>query len=332
MKETILSIEDLRVSFPAGRKRWVNVVDGITFDIQKSEILGIVGESGCGKSMSAYSIMRLVPSPGKVHAKSLVWQGKDILGLNTSLMRSIRGNEIGMVFQEPMTSLNPLFTVGYQIEEAIRAHTRFSPAQSREKVFAKLHAVQFPYNKQAYHIYPHQLSGGMRQRVMIAIAISCDPELVIADEPTTALDVTVQAQIMDLFKHLVKIETGSLMLISHDLTLVMEVADRVAIMYAGHLVEVASSNEILERPLHPYTDGLLRAVPKKIAGCGKLTGIPGNVPDPFHRPHGCRFHPRCAFKMDQCMEKQTMDSFGNQHYVRCWRAKEWENGLLDQKK
>ena len=324
-KQPILSIDNLKVSFPSG-KEWVDVVDGVSFDMFESEILGIVGESGCGKSMTALSCMRLTPYPSRIQAERFCWNDKEILSLSDRQMRQIRGNEIGFVFQEPMSSLNPLFTIGFQIEEVLKTHTDFSRERVCRMVYETLEAVAFPYAKQAYSVYPHQLSGGMRQRAMIAMAIACNPKLVIADEPTTALDVTVQAQIMQLFIKLVRHQTSSLLLISHDLSLVLAVADRVVIMYAGEIVEIASAVDIKERPLHPYTNGLLHAIPGGISSDGKLYSIPGEVPDPKERPGGCRFFPRCTFAREECEKKQIMKTV-NTHEVRCWRARKWENGL-----
>lgn len=278
-------------------------VDGVSFEIPKGETLGLVGESGCGKSVTALSIMQLVPSPpGKIVGGSVFFKGKDLLKLSESRMRKVRGNEISMVFQEPMTSLNPVFTVGNQIMEVLRLHQKLSKRQARQKTIELLAQVRMPVPEQRIHEYPHQLSGGMKQRVMIAMALACNPAVLIADEPTTALDVTIQAQLLELINELQERLHMSVLLITHDLGVIAETADSVAVMYAGKIVEYTSAENLFGSPKHPYTVGLFGSLPKLGKKRGKLAVIPGNVPNPLYFPPGCRFHPRCPHVMDMCRE------------------------------
>ena len=316
----LIHVKDLRTSFftPEGE---VRAIDGVSFSIDEGKTLGLVGESGCGKSVTSLSIMRLIASPpGKIVGGEIFYRGRDLLRLNNEEMRKIRGNEISMIFQEPMTSLNPVFTVGNQIGEAIKLHQGLGKKETRAKTIEMLRLVKIADPESRVDAYPHQLSGGMRQRVMIAMALSCNPSLLIADEPTTALDVTIQAQILELIKELQqKIGGMALLLITHDLGVVAEQADDVAIMYAGKIVEKTSAPAIFARPLHPYTVGLLHSLPG--AGGAKkkrLDAIPGMVPSPLNLPSGCRFRDRCPKAAGICaegepelLEKETG------HWVAC---------------
>ncbi len=300
-KLTLLSIEGLRTVF-RGERGDLAAVDGVSVSVDRGKTLGIVGESGCGKSMLSLSVMRLVPPPGRIAAGRIAFDGQDLLSLPMSEMRAIRGRRIAMIFQEPMTSLNPVFTVGDQIVEALRAHDHRSPASDlRRRTIAALDQVRIPSAVRRFDDYPHQMSGGMRQRVMIAMALACRPDLLIADEPTTALDVTVQAQILDLLRDL-QAETGmAIILITHDLGIVAEMAHEVAVMYAGHVVEQAPGQAIFDDPQHPYTLGLLGSIPRIEEDRDRLLAIEGAVPAPFDLPTGCRFHPRCVFAAPACL-------------------------------
>jgi oligopeptide/dipeptide ABC transporter ATP-binding protein len=301
----LLRVENLQTSFftPEGELR---AIDGVSFEIREGKTLGLVGESGCGKSVTSLSIMRLIPSPpGKIVGGEIHYRDLNLLTLNNEEMRKIRGKEISMIFQEPMTSLNPVFTVGNQIGEAIRLHKGLGKKEARQKTIEMLRLVKIADPESRVDSYPHQLSGGMRQRVMIAMALSCDPSLLIADEPTTALDVTIQAQILELMKELQQQIGMALLLITHDLGVVAEQADDVAIMYAGKIVECASARTIFTRPLHPYTVGLLNSLPG--AGGAKKTrldAIPGVVPSPLNLPSGCRFRDRCPKAAGICAESE----------------------------
>ena len=278
-------------------------VDGVSFEIPKGKTLGLVGESGCGKSVTALSIMRLIASPpGKIVGGAVLFNDKDLLKLSEAQMRRVRGNEISMVFQEPMTSLNPVFTIGNQIMEVIRLHQRLSKGEAKDKTIELLGQVRIPLPEQRIREYPHQLSGGMKQRVMIAMALACNPAVLIADEPTTALDVTIQAQLLELINELQGRLHMSVLLITHDLGVVAETADSVAVMYAGKIVEYTSAENLFASPKHPYTVGLFGSLPKLGEKRGKLAVIPGNVPNPLYFPPGCRFHPRCSQVMDVCRE------------------------------
>jgi len=297
----LLEVRGLETQF-ATEDGIVRAVDGVSFSIDAGRTLGMVGESGCGKSVTALSILRLVPSPpGKIVGGEIRYQGTNLLELSEPEMRRIRGNEIAMIFQEPMTSLNPVFTVGDQIGEAIRLHQKTARHETRRRVIEMLRLVEMPEPTRRVDEYPHQLSGGMRQRVMIAMALSCNPKLLIADEPTTALDVTIQAQILDLLASLQSRLGMALLLITHDLGVVAEQADDVVILYAGRIVEQAPVAEVFERPLHPYTRGLLDSLPKIGADrAERLRPIPGTVPPLTRLPSGCRFRDRCAWAIDDC--------------------------------
>jgi oligopeptide/dipeptide ABC transporter ATP-binding protein len=319
----LIQVKNLRTSFftPEGE---VRAVDGVSFNIGEGKTLGLVGESGCGKSVTALSIMRLVPSPpGKIVGGEIVYRGQDLLKLNGTAMRKIRGNEISMIFQEPMTSLNPVFTIGDQIGEAIRLHQGLGKRETREKTIEMLRLVKMADPESRVDDYPHQLSGGMRQRVMIAMALSCNPSLLIADEPTTALDVTIQAQILELIEELQEKKLGmALLLITHDLGVVAERADEVAIMYAGKIVERAPTQAIFNRPLHPYTVGLLNSLPGVGAKKKKrLEAIPGVVPSLLELPSGCHFRDRCPKAAGICAEAEPeLVEKQKDHWAACYFA------------
>jgi peptide/nickel transport system ATP-binding protein len=301
----LIQVKNLQTSFftPEGE---VRAIDGVSFEIGEGKTLGLVGESGCGKSVTSLSIMRLIQSPpGKIVGGEILYRGKDLLKLNSEAMRKIRGNEISMIFQEPMTSLNPVFTVGNQIGEAIKLHQGLGKKETRQKTIDMLRLVKIADPESRVDSYPHQLSGGMRQRVMIAMALSCNPALLIADEPTTALDVTIQAQILELMKELKQKIGMALLLITHDLGVVAEQADDVAIMYAGKIVERSSTQAIFNKPFHPYTVGLLNSLPSTGGEKKKrLDAIPGVVPSPLNLPSGCRFRDRCPKAVDACAQSE----------------------------
>lgn len=320
MTEPIIQVKNLKTHFYTS-DGVVPAVDGISFNINPGETLAIVGESGSGKSVTSISIMRLVPNPpGKIVEGEILFHGEDLLKKNDNEMRSIRGNRISMIFQEPMTSLNPAYRVGDQIMEALRLHQGLSKEVALAKAIEMLTLVGIPSPEKRVHDFPHQLSGGMRQRVMIAMALSCHPELLIADEPTTALDVTIQAQILDLLRKLRKEMGTSIMLITHDLGVVAEMADRVAVMYAGKIVEKAGVEDLFANPLHPYTEGLLKSIPKMDSNKEKLYAIEGVVPNPLHLPPGCRFAPRCPYAQDRCLQKEpTLEKVGDNRWVSCYR-------------
>ncbi|HSG29424.1 MAG TPA: ABC transporter ATP-binding protein [Candidatus Krumholzibacterium sp.] len=317
--ESLLEIKDLRTEFNTEEGRAV-VVDGVTFSVGRGETVGLVGESGCGKSVTALSVMRLVPDPpGRITGGSVMLEGRDILRLPEKEMRKVRGNEISIVFQEPLTSLNPVFTCGEQIREAIALHQGLGRRQSREKAIEMLRLVRIPDPAARYSNYPHQMSGGMRQRVMIAMALSCQPKLLIADEPSTALDVSVQAQIMELLSDLKEQMGMSVLLITHDLSVVAQMAERVVVMYAGVIVEEAGIESLFEAPGHPYTEGLLGSIPRLDRRVDRLSVIPGRVPDPMGLPPGCRFSDRCPKCMDRCRQSEPpMFDTGGGHMARCW--------------
>ena len=297
-------------------------MDGVSLSVEKGRTLGIVGESGCGKSVLSLSVMRLVPPPGRIAAGRILFDGRDLLTLPSAEMRDIRGRRIAMIFQEPMTSLNPVFTIGDQITEAIRAHDRTrSAAALKSRAIAALERVRLPTPARQFDKYPHQLSGGMRQRVMIAMALACEPDLLIADEPTTALDVTVQAQILDLLRELQQQSGMAIVLITHDLGVVAEMADEVAVMYAGRVVERTRGADIFDDPQHPYTLGLLGSIPRIEETRPRLLAIEGTVPPPFDLPQGCRFNPRCVFADSGCtVEDPMLRPIGAAHEVACLRA------------
>ena len=317
----LLEVKNLQTHFPT-RAGLVRAVNDVSFYLDRGELLGLVGESGCGKSITALSIMRLIAPPGKIVAGEITFDGKNVLKLSDAEMRTIRGDDIAMIFQDPMTSLNPVFTVGEQIAEALRLHRKLSRKEAREAAIAAMREVSIPDPARRVDDYPHQLSGGMRQRVMIAMALACDPKLLIADEPTTALDVTIQAQILELLDGLRKTRELAVLLITHDLGVVAEVADRVAVMYTGKIVEESPVDELFAHPKHPYTEGLLRSVPKlsaeDVIKKERLATIEGTVPSPTDLPPGCHFAPRCPYRLPRCTEAAIpLYDLGHDVHVRC---------------
>ena len=318
----LLDVKGLRTEFRSGGSVFA-AVDGVSFTLSPGETLGIVGESGCGKSVTSLSIMRLVPSPpGRVAAGEINFEGRNLLDLPESEMQAVRGDAISMIFQEPMTSLNPVQTVGDQIIEAVRLHRSVSPAEARARALEMLRLVKIPSPETRLDEYPHQLSGGMRQRVMIAMALACDPKILIADEPTTALDVTIQAQILDLLRDLRARTGAAIMLITHDLGVVAEIAHRVIVMYAGRIVEEAPVDLLFADPQHPYTLGLLGSIPRLGSdGDERLIAIEGVVPNPYALPPGCRFSPRCPLADAKCRsEAPELREIGRGHRTACWKA------------
>ncbi len=323
----VLEIENLQTHFftPAGA---VRAVDGVSYTVRAGETLGVVGESGCGKSVTALSVLRLVTSPpGRIVGGSIRFEGRDLLTISEAVMEKIRGNDISMIFQEPMTSLNPLYKVGDQISEAIALHKGLTRRQARDHALDMLRRVSIPEPEQRAQAYPHQLSGGMRQRVMIAMALSCDPKVLIADEPTTALDVTIQAQILDLMRDLRESFGTAIVLITHDMGVVAENADRVVVMYAGRKVEEADVDDLFDNPGHPYTKGLLAAIPhldeaaRAEPGRNRLNEIKGMVPSLAKLPPGCSFAPRCGFATEQCLAAYPpLEQLRPRHWVACWHA------------
>ena len=320
--QTVLQVEDLQTHFftPVGT---VRAVDGVSYSLKSGETLGVVGESGCGKSVSALSILRLVANPpGRIVGGAIRFDGQNLLELPEAEMEKIRGNDISMIFQEPMTSLNPLYTVGGQIAEAVALHQGLGKKEAWDRAVAMLRRVYIPEPERRAHAYPHQLSGGMRQRVMIAMALSCNPKVLIADEPTTALDVTIQAQILDLMRELQETTGTAIVLITHDMGVVAENADRVVVMYAGRKVEEAPADELFDRPSHPYTEGLLGSIPHLgAAGASRarLNEIKGLVPSLFNLPPGCSFAPRCGKATDRCrQEAPPLGEHRASHFVACW--------------
>ena len=324
--ETLLKVEGLCVDF-ATRRGMVRVLEDVNLHVNQGESLGVVGESGCGKSMTALAILRLVPSPaGWISGGRVYLKGNNLLKLNEKSMQAVRGNEISMIFQEPMTSLNPVFTIGSQIAESSQHHQGLSRQEAMDNAVEMLRAVGIPLPEQRIRQYPHELSGGMRQRVMIAMALSCQPSVLIADEPTTALDVTVQAQIFDLLFDIQEKTGTAIILITHDMGVIAEVSKRVVVMYAGRNVEEGPVREIIEHPRHPYTQGLIKCVPHLRADPGptreELIEIPGTVPDPSQLGAGCAFAPRCTYAMGQCIENIPPPSveIGDDHLLACWLA------------
>ena len=318
----LLEVKDLRTEFYT-QDGIVKAVDGVSYDLQEGETLGLVGESGCGKSVSALSILRLIPNPpGKIVGGSVMFDGEDLMRISEEEMRHIRGNRIAMVFQEPMTSLNPVLTIGRQLTESLELHLHMNKRQARDRASELLYMVGIPDAATRLDDYPHQFSGGMRQRVMIAMALSCDPKLLIADEPTTALDVTIQAQILELMQKLA-LELGTaILVITHNLGVVARYAHRVNVMYAGKIIERGTANEIYEHPRHPYTIGLLNSVPRlDIARTDKLEPIEGMPPDLVNLPPGCPFRPRCRYAIDKCAEEHPpLVSVDGTHTAACWVA------------
>ncbi len=317
----LLEVRNLQTYF-ATEEGEFRAVDGVSFALEAGRTLAVVGESGCGKSVTSLSIMGLVPQPpGRIAGGEILFQGTDLLRLSEAELREIRGNKISMIFQEPMTSLNPAFTIGDQIVEGIMRHRRVGRAEARERAIEMLRRVRIPSPEKRIDDYPHRLSGGMRQRAMIAMALACEPKLLIADEPTTALDVTIQAQILDLMRAL-REETGtSIILITHDLGVVAELADDVVVMYAGRIVERAAVRDLFAAPQHPYTIGLLGSIPKLHLEQERLSVIEGQVPNPLQPVTGCRFHPRCPFADDHCRRADpALAEIAPGHQAACWKA------------
>ncbi len=317
----ILSIQNLYTRFytPGGV---VNAVDGVSMQLNRGETLGVVGESGCGKTVTALSILQLVPDPpGRITGGQILFEGEDLLAKSPSEIEDIRGNDIAMIFQEPLTALNPVFTIGYQLTEAILRHKTVTHQEARRQGVNILKKVGIPDPQGRMRAYPHQLSGGMRQRAMIAMALSCEPKLLIADEPTTALDVTIQAQILALIKTLREESGSAVVMITHDLGVIAETAHQVAVMYAGRVVETAPVRRLFGVPAHPYTWGLLNSIPKFTGPREKLKTVSGNVPNLGRLPEGCKFHPRCDFATDRCRsDEPPLEQVESDHTARCWHS------------
>ncbi|MBG9690162.1 ABC transporter ATP-binding protein [Lysinibacillus sp. RSDA_15] len=329
-QDTVLEVKNLQTYFYSS-EGVAKAVDGVSFTLQKGETLGIVGESGCGKSMTSLSLLRLVPSPpGKIINGEILLNNTDILKLSDEELRKIRGNKISMIFQEPMTSLNPVLSVGEQIAESIRLHQGLSRKEAWQKAVDMIRLVGIPAPEKRAKQEPYQLSGGMRQRIMIAMALACTPDVLIADEPTTALDVTIQAQIIDIIQNLQKQLGMSILFITHDLGVVAEVCDKIAVMYAGQVVEEGTTDSLFEKPLHPYTNGLIQSLPKLYEDQEELSTIQGTVPSPYHYPSGCRYAERCPFATELCREKQPeLLTIEPGKKVRCWMySKEWQVATL----
>jgi oligopeptide transport system ATP-binding protein len=319
----LLQVKDLRTYFYTD-DGIVKAVDGVTYDVQEGETLGLVGESGCGKSVSALSLLRLIPNPpGRIVGGEVFFEGTDLLKVDEDEIRHVRGNKIAMVFQEPMTSLNPVLTIGRQLTESLELHLKLDGGAAERRAIQLLEMVQIPEAAARINDYPHQFSGGMRQRVMIAMALACNPKLVLADEPTTALDVTIQAQVLEILARLSSELGTAVVIITHNLGVVARYADRVNVMYAGKIVETASARELYANPRHPYTVGLLKSVPRlDQARKTKLEVIEGSPPDLVHMPQGCSFYQRCTFRVERCAaEAPPLVSVGDKHSAACW---EWQ--------
>ena len=326
---TLLKVNNLHTYFRT-EHGLIPSVNGVSFEVKEGETLAIVGESGSGKSVTSLSIMGLIEPPGKVEKGEILFQDKDLTKASNKEYRELRGNDIAMVFQEPLSSLNPLFTIGNQISESIKLHQGVDKKEAKKRSIDMLNHVGIPRADKVYDSFPHTLSGGMRQRVMIAIALSCQPKLLIADEPTTALDVTIQAQILKLMKDLAKEEDTAILLITHDLGVVAEMADKVVVMYAGQVVEYTDVFTLFSNPKHPYTKGLLDSTPKFFDSDEKLESIKGTVPTPDAMPKGCKFHPRCPFAMDICIAQEpALDKMEGpvEQEVRCWLYNEKEAAI-----
>ena len=322
---SLLEVKNLKTYFYT-EEGVVPAVDGLSFNLDEGETLAIVGESGCGKSVTSLSILRIVASPpGKIESGEILYEGQDLLKKSEKEMRKIRGNEISMIFQEPLTSLNPVFTVGTQIGESLRLHQGMSKEEARKKSIEMLTLVGIPAPNKVIDDYPHQLSGGMRQRVMIAMALACNPKILIADEPTTALDVTIQAQILQLLGKIKSETKTAIILITHDLGIVAQIAQNVMVMYAGQAVEYADVHTIFKNPLHPYTVGLLKSIPVMGEQRDSLYSIKGNIPSAKDYPKGCRFSPRCEYATEKCaLEQPHLITLPNRHKVCCWK---YEGGV-----
>ena len=318
----LLDVKNLEVTF-ALRSGSVQALKGISFSLQRGERLGLVGESGAGKSVAGFSILNLISKPGFISGGEILFEGVDLTQINQKKLMGIRGNRISMIFQDPMMTLNPVLTLGTQMMEIVHAHQKISKKEAREQAIAKLQQVHIPTPEKRIDQYPHELSGGMRQRVVIACALISNPVLIIADEPTTALDVTIQAEIMDLLLELCESEKMGLILITHDLSVVYQVTERIAVMYAGSIVEIGTTDQVIHEPQHPYTQGLLQALPQKKQLGKRLNQINGSMPSLLNMPTGCAFHPRCAFQKESCLQHQpTLQSCqAKNHYAACWEIK-----------
>jgi oligopeptide/dipeptide ABC transporter ATP-binding protein len=328
-KELLLEIKDLKTYFYTD-DGIVKAVDGINLKLHKNEVLGLVGESGCGKSVASLSILRLVDQPGKNAGGEIIFKGEDLLKKSEEEMRKIRGSEIAMIFQEPMTALNPVYTIGNQVMEAILIHQDVNEEEAKKKTVEMLDLVGIPDPEERFSEYPHEMSGGMRQRAMIAMAMSCNPDLLISDEATTALDVTIQAQILELMKDLQKKIETAILFITHDLALVAEMADTVAVSYMGKIVELSNTKTVFKDPRHPYTYGLLKSIPSLITKETKqpLPAIEGMIPSPYNMPKGCYFHPRCPFATDECRKNMPeLKEIEPGHQVRCFHPVENTKGV-----
>jgi peptide/nickel transport system ATP-binding protein/oligopeptide transport system ATP-binding protein len=322
-KKPLLEVQNLSIHFFT-EEGVIRAVENVSFEIYSGEILGLVGESGCGKSVTGLSLLRLIPTPpGRIVNGDITFDGRSLLNLEEKEMERVRGNDISMIFQEPMTSLNPVFTIGDQIMEAIILHQGLDKKAARERAIEMLDRVRIPSPDKTIDSYPHQLSGGMRQRAMIAMALSCQPKLLIADEPTTALDVTIQAQVLELLKEIQREMGMSVMLITHDLGVIAEIADRVAVMYAGRIFEYGPIEAIFGKMRNPYTRGLMTSIPQLTEKKDRLNAIPGQVPDPMDLPVGCKFHPRCYLMIEECKkEEPPLFQVNGDHFSRCIRWKE----------
>jgi oligopeptide/dipeptide ABC transporter ATP-binding protein len=322
-RKPLLEVQNLSIHFFT-EEGVVRAVENVSFGIYPGEILGLVGESGCGKSVTGLSLLRLIPTPpGQIVNGNILFDGRGLLDLEEKEMERVRGNDISMIFQEPMTSLNPVFTIGDQIMEAIILHQRLNKTEARKRAIEMLNRVKIPSPEKRIDSYPHQLSGGMRQRAMIAMALSCQPKLLIADEPTTALDVTIQAQVLQLLKEIQREMGMSVMLITHDLGVVSEIAHRVAVMYAGRIFEYGPIEDIFGKMRNPYTRGLMSSIPQLAEKKDRLHAIPGQVPDPMNLPSGCKFHPRCYLKIEDCKkEEPPLFEVNGDHFSRCIRWKD----------
>ncbi|WP_282939605.1 ABC transporter ATP-binding protein [Paenibacillus sp. RC67] len=318
MKE-LLEVRQLRTSFQTESGE-VTSVDDVSFSLKQGETLGIVGESGCGKSVTSLSILKLLGRNGSIKSGAILFQGKDLVSMPDSELGSLRGKDIAMIFQDPMSSLNPVFTIGNQLTESLRIHLKLRTKEAWQHAVGLLKAVGFPRAEEVMHQYPHTISGGMKQRVMIAMALACKPKLLIADEPTTALDVTIQAQILELMKKIRAESNTSIILISHDLGVVAEMADRIIVMYAGQVVEEAEVYELFERPMHPYTIGLMKSIPHLEMEEEELQSIPGAVPSLLDMPEGCRYQARCSMASEMCRNAPPLVEAAPGHKVKCWFA------------
>ncbi len=316
MPEVLLSVQNLITTFPTKRGP-VKAVNDLSYDIYRGETLGIVGESGCGKSVTSYSIMGLLEKPGHISQGKIIFQGQDLVQTSEKQMQKLRGHKIAMIFQEPMTALNPVLTVGHQMDEQIMKHMEVNQEESKKRAVEMLDMVGIPAPEERYHSYPHQLSGGMRQRAMIAMALSCKPDFLIADEPTTALDVTIQAQILEIIQALQKKLNMTVQFITHDLGVISEVSDRVIVMYAGRPCEIVPTDELFSNPRHPYTRALINSIPQIGRKLTRLPTIEGSVPSPFELPQGCAFQNRCERVSEECLQLPAMEKISLQHSVAC---------------